>query len=58
MTLQEFTKHFERSKPQLKLYLFRMTASIQNTEDIVQDTWIKASCNLASFNGQSSLKTF
>lgn len=35
-----------------------MTASVQDTEDILQDTWIKASKNLDSFRGDSSLKTW
>lgn len=58
MTTQEFTDHFEQSKPQLKSYILRMTASIQDTEDILQDTWVKASSNLASFKAESSLKTW
>ena len=53
-----FTDEFEKIKPQLKAYILRMTASVQDTEDIVQDTWIKASSNLSSFKGESSLKTW
>jgi len=58
MSLEDFTSEFEKIKPQLKSYILRMTASTQDTEDIVQDTWIKASRNLSSFKGNSSLKTW
>ena len=55
---ETFTSEFEKIKPQLKSYILRMTASIQDTEDILQDTWIKASTNITSFKGASSLKTW
>jgi len=58
MTIQEFTIEFESMRPQLKSYILRMTASVQDTEDIIQDAWVKASSNLASFQGDSSLKTW
>lgn len=58
MDAKAFTSEFEKVKPQLKSYILRMTASIQDTEDIIQDTWIKASSNLTSFKGESSLKTW
>lgn len=58
MTIKTFTDTFESFKPQLKAYLLRMTASTQDTEDLLQDTWIKASKNLASFRGDSSVKTW
>lgn len=35
-----------------------MTASVADTEDILQDTWIKANSNLNSFKGDSTLKTW
>lgn len=55
---QEITTTFEQIRPQLRSYLLRMTASAADTDDIVQDTWIKASLNVASFQGNSSLKTW
>lgn len=58
MRKKDFTEEFEKIKPQLKSYILRMTASVQDTEDIVQDTWIKGSSNFTSFNGESSLKTW
>lgn len=58
MRKEDFTSTFEKINPQLKSYILRMTANVHDTEDIVQDTWIKASSNLASFKGDSSIKTW
>lgn len=52
------TAEFQNIRPQLRSYIIRMTASVADTDDILQDTWIKASQNLASFQGNSSLKTW
>ena len=49
---------FERLRPQLKSFILRMTASVEDTEDLLQDTFIKASQNILSFKGDSSLKTW
>lgn len=53
-----FTAEFQNTRPQLRSYILRMTASVSDTDDILQDTWIKASQNIASFQGNSSLKTW
>lgn len=58
MTKEEFTTLYEDIKPQLKSYILRMTASTEDTEDILQDAWIKASNSLNTFRGDSSLKTW
>jgi RNA polymerase sigma-70 factor (ECF subfamily) len=55
---ETFTTEFEKIRPQLRSWLLRMTASAVDTDDILQDTWIKAGSNLASFQGNSSLKTW
>lgn len=52
------TKEFEKCRPQLRSYILRMTASVEDAEDIVQDTYIKAFSNIQSFKGESSLKTW
>lgn len=49
---------FENYRPQLKSYLFRITTSVKDTEDIVQETYLKAVLNINTFKGQSSLKTW
>jgi RNA polymerase sigma-70 factor, ECF subfamily len=55
---ENFTAEFEKIRPQLRSYLLRMTASRADTDDIVQETWIKAHANLASFQGNSTMKTW
>ncbi len=58
MRNEDFIKKFEEIRPQLKSYILRMTASPEDTDDIVQDTWLKANKNLKSFRGDSTLKTW
>ena len=58
MTTEQLTKEFEVSGGQLKSYILRITASVTDTEDIVQDTYVKAREKLNTFKGQSSLKTW
>src|SRR5882757_9559669 len=58
MTKEVLTKEFEQVAGQLKSYILRITASVADAEDIVQDTYIKASEKIDTFRGQSSLKTW
>jgi RNA polymerase sigma-70 factor (ECF subfamily) len=58
ITLHDFTHAFELTRSQLKSYLLRFTASVEDTEDIVQDTFIKGSEKLSGFRGESSIKTW
>jgi len=58
MTVKLFNQEFESITGQLKSYLLRITASIVDAEDIVQDTYIKAQEKLGTFRGESSLKTW
>lgn len=58
MTTEQLTNEFEFARPQLKSYILRITASIEDAEDIVQDTFIKASQKIDTFNGDSSVKTW
>lgn len=58
MTPDQLTKEFEAALPQLKSYILRITASVQDTEDIVQDTFVKAIDKLDTFKGESSAKTW
>lgn len=58
MTIDQFTKEFEFVRPQLKSYLLRVTASKEDTDDIVQDTFIKALLKLDSFRAESTVKTW
>lgn len=58
MTVEQFTTEFELARPQLKSYILRITASVEDAEDIVQDTFIKASEKIDTFRGSSSVKTW
>lgn len=58
MSNEQFSEEFEAFRGQLKSYILRITASVADTEDIVQDTYLKAVGKLSSFQGESSLKTW
>lgn len=58
MNKEQLTTEFELARTQLKSYILRITASVEDTEDIVQDTFIKASTKLETFRGESSVKTW
>lgn len=58
MTIEQLTTEFETARPQLKSYILRITASVEDTDDIVQDTYIKASTRLDSFRAESTVKTW
>jgi RNA polymerase sigma-70 factor (ECF subfamily) len=58
MSKEELAEEFETVREQLKSYILRITASVADAEDIVQDTYIRASEKITTFRGQSSLKTW
>jgi RNA polymerase sigma-70 factor (ECF subfamily) len=58
MTIEQFTTEFESARAQLKSYILRITASIEDAEDVVQDTFIKASVKLDTFRAESTVKTW
>jgi RNA polymerase sigma-70 factor, ECF subfamily len=58
LTTEKLTIEFELARKQMRSYLLRMTASIDDSNDIVQDTFIRAFENIASFKGDSSVKTW
>ncbi len=58
MTTTELAAEFEAFRPILKSYILRMTTSVSDAEDIVQETYVKAHTNLSSFKGESSIKTW
>jgi len=58
MTTDELTVQFETFQGELKSFILRMTASVQDAEDIVQDTYLKAQLKIDTFRGESSLKTW
>ena len=58
MTIEQLTSEFEQARGQLKSFILRITASVEDAEDIVQDTYIKASEKVDTFRGDSSVKTW
>lgn len=58
MTKEEFNRQFETMRPKVRSYLLRLTASQHDTDDIVQDTWMRAIEGIDKFKGESSLKTW
>lgn len=58
MTSDQLTIEFENFQRELKSFLLRMTASVQDAEDILQETYLKAQLKIDSFRGESSLKTW
>ena len=58
MTADELTAQFATFQGELKSFLLRLTASVQDAEDILQDTYLKAQSKINTFRGESSLKTW
>jgi RNA polymerase sigma-70 factor (ECF subfamily) len=58
MTTDELAIEFESFQAELKSFILRMTTSVQDSEDIVQDTYLKAQAKIHTFRGESSLKTW
>jgi RNA polymerase sigma-70 factor (ECF subfamily) len=58
MTANELTAQFVTFQGELRSFLLRMTASVQDTEDLVQETYMRAHAKIETFRGESSLKTW
>ena len=58
MNIDELNREFEVNSGKLKSYLLRITASVADAEDLVQDTYLKACEKVASFKGECSPKTW
>lgn len=58
MTTDKLIAEFETFQGELKSFLLRMTASVQDSEDIVQETYLNAQAKIDSFREESSLKTW
>lgn len=54
--INAFQSLFISFQAQLKSYLYRLTASRNDAEDLAHDTFIKAFDKLNTFQGDSSLK--
>ncbi len=56
--INAFQSLFISFQAQLKSYLYRLTASRNDAEDLAHDTFIKAFDKLNTFQGDSSSKTW
>ncbi|TAE83711.1 MAG: RNA polymerase sigma factor [Bacteroidetes bacterium] len=56
--INAFQSLFATFQHQLKSYLYRLLANRNDAEDLTHDTFIKAFEKLATFKGESSLKTW
>ncbi|AQG82129.1 RNA polymerase sigma factor [Spirosoma montaniterrae] len=56
--INAFQELFSAFQSQLKSYLYRLTASRNDADDLTHDAFIKAYDELSTFKGQSSLKTW
>jgi RNA polymerase sigma-70 factor (TIGR02960 family) len=54
----DFAARAERHRPALRAHLYRMTASFEEAEDLVQETLLRAWRNHGSFEGRSSLRVW
>jgi RNA polymerase sigma-70 factor (ECF subfamily) len=58
MTIETLNSEFPAIAGQLKSFIVRLTASVSDAEDIVQDTYVIAQQKIDTFRGESSLKTW
>ena len=58
MMTDQLTLEFETFRGELKSFILRMTASVQDAEDVLQETYIKAHAKMDTFRGEASLKTW
>ena len=58
MPKDHYHAEFLEFEQELKSFVFRLVTHLQDTEDIVQDTYIKVFDKLEGFEGRSSFKTW
>ena len=58
MTRAEFTAHAERHRAELQVHCYRMLGSVQDAEDLLQETLVAAWRALPDFERRASLRTW
>ncbi len=56
--IRAFQTLFQGCQEPLRSFLYRMTASREDTDDLVQDTFVRGFERIAQFRGDASLKTW
>lgn len=56
--INAFQQLFSEFQPQLRSFLYRITASREDSEDLTHDTFVRAFAKLNTFRGESGLKTW
>ncbi len=54
----EFARLLERHRRELRVHCYRMLGNLEDAEDVVQDTFVKAWRNRAGFAGRSSFRAW
>lgn len=54
----DYQKLFLELRPKLSSFIYRLAANKQDTEDLLQETFIKVSEKIDSFRGESTFKTW
>src|SRR4051795_11946009 len=55
---EEFVQQTEPLRRELLAHCYRMTGSVDEAEDLVQETYLRAWRSYATFEGRSSLRTW
>lgn len=55
---KDYQSAYLQLEAELKSFVFRLVTNQQDTEDIIQDTYLKIDKNIASFKEESSFKTW
>lgn len=53
-----FTTHVERHRRELQVHCYRMVGSLQDAEDMVQETFMRAWSNRSTYEGRSSFRAW
>lgn len=56
--INAFQHLFADFQPQLRSFLYRITASREDAEDLTHDTFVRAFAKLSTFRGEAGLKTW
>ncbi|MDX2128888.1 MAG: RNA polymerase sigma factor [Chloroherpetonaceae bacterium] len=49
---------FDAFRPQLRSYIFRLTANFDDAEDLVHDTFLRAFDHISTYRGEAALKSW